>query len=144
MIDTITQWINALVLWLDTIPPGVLAILTGIVIGGLSTQWLKRTFPPTVLLGLDEGTAVMVLRILAFVFSAVPTYYMWPTAPPASVIGPDHSDKAIWAALFVGFATPTIYKIATFLLYKRFPKLEERLSGTTGTTSRPTGTGDGQ
>lgn len=121
--ETITKWINSLVMWLDTLPPGVLAILAGLVIGGLSTQWLKRTFPFTVIFGIRPQTAVMMIRIVGFAFSALPTYFLW-DGPPVG---------RLWASVFVGFATPTVYKVATFFIYRAYPKLEQRLSGTTGT-----------
>lgn len=125
MIDYISNLLSTVVLWAETTPPWAVAMLSGVLIGSLSTQWIKRTFPVTVVLNCSAETAVIILRSMAFLFSALPTYFLWPESSASFFRG-----GAFWAALFIGFATPTLYKLFTFFLYRRFPQLEERLSGT--------------
>lgn len=122
MIEKVNEYLDSIVEWMEKVPPEALAIAMGILIGSAATQWIKRTFPPHVLFGIKQSYAVTLLRIVAFVLSALPTFYMWP----------ETRQHGIWVALFVGFATPAIYKIATFFLYKKFPKLEERMSANPG------------
>lgn len=119
MIETIGQWVDAILQWIYMVPREVWAVFIGLTVGGAGTQWLKRTFPATVLFQSKE-MAVMYLRIIAFVLSFLPTYFVW------------DGKHAVWVAAAVGFTTPALYKASTFFLYKKFPELKERLSGTDG------------
>jgi len=120
MIDTITAWFNAVMEWVGALPVQGWAILIGILLGGAVTQWLKRTIPIAILWpSLTKPMQVMVLRCIALVCAFIPTYILWPD-----------DQYEVWAAVSVGFATPVIYRVATVFLYKRFPLLKAKLSGT--------------
>jgi len=120
MLETIDQWIKAIAGWLDIIPVQGWAILAGIFIGSMVTQWVKRNFPIKVLF--PKCSVVwqkFSIRLLALVCSFAPTYFIWP------------DDKfRVWAAIAVGFGTPTVYRAFSFFLYRRWPDLRDRLSGT--------------
>ncbi len=119
MVDTINEWIVAIVRWMEIIPIQGWAVLVGVFIGGMFTQWLKRTFPLKVLFPLlPPAICKMWIRLSALIFAALPTYFIWP------------DDNAIWAAMAVGFATPTIYRLGSVLVYNKWPHLRERFSGT--------------
>ena len=120
MADSINQWIETILNWLEVIPIQGWAILAGIFIGSVATQWIKRTFPVGILFpNLNPGIRVMVIRISAFILSFLPTYYIWP-----------EDNIRLWAALAVGFGTPTVYRVGSFFAYKKWPDLEARFSGT--------------
>jgi hypothetical protein len=119
MIDTISTWIAAVVEWMDAIPITVWALIVGLVIGGAATQWVKMTFPVGILFPkMPPAMQIMYIRLIAFVLSFVPTFFIWP------------GENAVWAATAVGFSSPTIYKILSVFIFKRWPELGERLSGT--------------
>lgn len=116
--ETINNMIASVVAWTDAIPIQGWAIIAGILIGSMSTQWIKRTFPLAILAPkMSAAKQKMHIRMIAFVFSFGPTYFLWP------------DKNAIFAALAVGFSTPTVYKIITVLVYKKWPSLRARLSG---------------
>jgi hypothetical protein len=120
MIESIGQWIVAVIGWAQQIPDQGWAILLGILFGGIVTQWLKRTLPVKVMFpNWPEHWYVMSLRIVALVAAFIPAYIIWPD-----------DQYEIWAALAIGFATPSIYRILTFFVYKKWPGLEARWSGT--------------
>lgn len=117
--ETLDNWITTAISWIDTIPVTGWAIIAGLLIGSMSTQWLKRTFPLAILApNMSLAKRKMSLRILALVFSFCPTYFIWP------------DNNAIWAALAVGFSTPAVYKMVLFVVYKKWPDLRTRLTGT--------------
>lgn len=120
MIETIGKWLSAIMEWASIIPQQGWAILIGIILGGAITQWLKRTFPVGVLFPhLQKEKHVVIIRTIALLCAAVPTYIIWPD-----------DQYEIWAALVIGFATPSIYRALTFFVYKKWPELEVRWSGT--------------
>lgn len=120
MIESIGQWIVAIMAWAQQIPDQGWALILGVLFGGVVTQWLKRTIPVKVLFpNWEDHWHVVFLRVTALVSGAVPAYIIWP------------DDKwEIWAALAIGFTTPTLYRIGTFFVYKKWPGLEARWSGT--------------
>ncbi len=119
MTEAIGNWITAILTWMEVIPIEGWAILAGIFIGTVATQWLKRTFPLNVLFPkAPKHVLVLGIRITAFLFSFLPTFFIWP------------GQHAIWAALAVGFASPSIYRIGSYLVYQRWPHLAARFSGT--------------
>lgn len=116
--ETLNSWITNVVGWIDMIPITGWAMIAGLVIGSFSTQWIKRTFPIAILMPtMALATQKMIIRITAFIFSFCPTFFIWP------------DKNAVWAALAVGFCTPTVYKITSFCVYKKWPDLRARLSG---------------
>ena len=119
MLETIDQWITAIASWMAIIPVQGWAILAGLFIGSVSTQWLKRTFPVGILFpNLKEVHQKMYIRISALLFSFLPTYYIWP------------DDRyRLWAAIAIGFGTPTVYRVGSFFVYKKWPDLRTRFSG---------------
>lgn len=122
--DTIDGWITSVVRWFDIVPVELWAICGGLFIGFAVTQWVKRNFPIGVLFpSLTEVKQKMAIRILALFTTAIPTYFIWPNDGPA--------DNPLWAAIAVGFGAPIIYKVISFMLYKKWPTLKERFTGTT-------------
>lgn len=119
MIDSIQAWLDAVLRWTAAIPETGWAVLAGLFIGGMLTQWIKRSVPVGELLpGLSKGMQVFYVRILALVFSFLPTFFLWP------------DENAVWVALAVGVTTPTVYRVCTLALYRRWPHLERTMSGT--------------
>lgn len=120
MTEAIGNWISSILEWAQALPPQAWAILLGILFGGVVTQWLKRTFPPAIMFpNLDKHSQVAGIRITAFVCSFVPAYIIWPD-----------DVYELWAPLAIGFSTPSIYRIASYFVYKKWPDLEARWSGT--------------
>ena len=121
MIDTINTWFEAILGWFAAVPQPAWAVLVGLFIGGALTQWLKRTFPLSILLpNSSKGFRISVIRVLAFVLAVVPAYILWPA----------DDIYRVWAALAVGVSAPSTYKLVTFLVYKKWPQLEKVWSGT--------------
>lgn len=119
MLETIDRWIIAITNWMAIIPVKGWAVIAGVFIGMVVTQWLKRTFPIHIICpNMSPAMHKMWIRIAALVFAAAPTYYIWP------------GSNAIWAAIAVGFGTPSVYRIGTFFVYNKWPHLRERFSGT--------------
>jgi len=122
--ETLDGWIQAAVRWFEIIPAEAWAVIGGLFIGFAITQWVKRNFPMKSLFpSLAEVSQKRAIRLLALVCTALPTYFIWPDGGPA--------DNPLWAALAVGFGAPIFYKLISFFLYKKWPTLRERFSGTT-------------
>jgi hypothetical protein len=120
MLETVDQWVTTIVGWFDIIPIQAWAILAGLFIGMVVTQWIKRNFPVKALFpSLTHEQQVLCIRVLGLVFSFLPTYFIWP----------DDSIR-LWAAIGTGFGAPVVYRLLSFFAYKRWPDLEQRLSGT--------------
>jgi len=120
MIETITAWFNAALAWAEKMPPEGWAILMGLLIGGAATQWLKRTFPVQVFFpGKSSKFYSTIIRLVAFVCAFIPTYALMPD-----------NEYEIHVAFAVGFACPSFYKGLSFFLYKKWPAMEKRISGT--------------
>ena len=120
MTEAIGQWLTAILEWAAAIPVQGWAILFGILFGGIITQWLKRTIPVAVLFPRwPKQMQVIFIRCTALVSAFIPTYIIWPD-----------DQYELWAALAVGFTTPSIYRIISYLAYRRWPDLAVRWSGT--------------
>jgi len=120
MIEAIGQWLSSILEWAAAIPQQGWAILFGILFGGVITQWIKRTLPIVYMFpSWSKTRQVAVIRTAAFFFSAVPTYIIWPD-----------DMYELWAACAVGFTTPTLYRMGSFFLWRKWPELEKRWSGT--------------
>lgn len=120
MIETIGNWFTALMEWASAMPPQGWAVLLGILLGGAVTQWVKRTFPLSVMFpGLAKQWQVSIIRILAFCSGFIATYILWPD-----------DEYELWASLIVGFATPTVYRVLSYFIFKKWPGMEDRWSGT--------------
>ena len=120
MTQVIGEWLAAILAWAAAIPVQGWAILLGLLGGGVVTQWLKRTVPMSVLFpSWPKQAHVALLRVSALVFAFIPTYMLWPA-----------DQYQVWAALAVGFTTPTVYRVISFFVYKRWPQMEARWSGT--------------
>lgn len=120
MTETITRWLENILAWAAIIPQEGWAIIIGVILGSAATQWLKRTFPASMLFPtMSKQFHVMWIRVSALFFASVPTYIIWPD-----------NLYEFWAAAVVGFVTPAIYRLCTFMVYKRWPELEDRWSGT--------------
>ncbi len=121
MIETITNWLNAVFGWAASIPQPGWAILLGFLFGVFLTQWIKKTFPiETLFPGKSKTVYVTIIRIYALLAAMVPTYLLWPVE---DIYRP-------YAALAVGVMTPIVYKTGTHFIYKKWPDLEDRWSGT--------------
>ncbi len=124
MQQTIDGWINSAVAWYALIPAEAWAIVVGLFIGLAVTQWVKRNFPIKAFFpGLSHIKQKLYIRLLSLVCTAVPTYFIWPKNGEA--------DNPVWAAIAVGFGAPIIYKVVSFFLYKKWPDLKVRFTGTT-------------
>ena len=122
--NTIDSWITTIVGWFEIIPVQMWAVGGGLFIGFAVTQWVKRSFPIGVLFpSLTEVKQKMVIRVFALLCTALPTYFIWPDNGEAG--------NALWAAIAVGFGSPIIYKVISFMIYKKWPDLRERFTGTT-------------
>lgn len=120
MLETIDSWVVAIVGWFEIIPVQGWAILAGLFIGAMVTQWIKRNVPIKILFPkMSIQVARLCIRSLALVASFTPTYFIWPA-----------DQYRFWAALAVGFGTPFVYRVCTFFCYKKWPTLEARFSGT--------------
>ncbi len=120
MLETLDLWLNKAIEWYEAIPIQGWAIIAGLLIGGVVTQWVKRNFPLKVMFpNLTEAKQKLSIRTLALFASALPTFFIWPD-----------DGYAIWAAIAVGFGTPTFYKVSSFFVYKKFPDLKDRFTGT--------------
>ncbi len=120
MTEVIGQWLSAVLIWAAAIPVQGWAILLGILLGGVVTQWVKRTIPVALLFpNWSAQMHVVFIRVLALVSAFIPAYIIWPD-----------DQYELWAALAVGFTTPSIYRIASFFAYKRWPELSTKWSGT--------------
>lgn len=120
MTEAIGKWIASILEWAQALPPQAWAILLGILFGGVVTQWLKRTFPLAILFPkLQKHWQVMWIRSFALVCSFIPAYIIWPD-----------DQYELWAALAIGFSTPSIYRIGSYFVYRKWPDLEARWSGT--------------
>jgi len=120
MTEVISKWLASVLEWAEALPVQGWAILLGLLFGFVVTQWVKRTIPMSVLFpDMPKQGHVVILRALALVSAFIPTYILWP---------PDQYE--IWAALAVGFTSPTVYRLISFFTYKKWPALEARWSGT--------------
>jgi len=120
--EMINNWIVAVLGWFALIPQQGWAILLGLGLSGAITQWIKRTFPLNLIFpGKKEVVYKSAIRVFSLVLGFVPTYFLWP----------DDVYK-FWAALAVGFGTPTFYKVLTFFIYRKWPQLKLKLSGVNG------------
>jgi len=122
--DTIDGWITSIVRWFEIIPVQVWAVMGGLFIGFAITQWIKRNFTIGVMFpSLTEVKQKLAIRLLALSTTAIPTYFIWP----------DNGEtvNALWAAIAVGFGSPIIYKVISFMVYKKWPALQERFTGMT-------------
>lgn len=121
MLETVDQYLQTILGWFNIIPIEMWAVMAGLFIGGVVTQWVKRNFPMKILFpSLSKAKQVMCIRVLALLASFLPTYFIWPS----------NGGLRLWAAIAVGFGSPMVYRIATFFAYKKWPDLEARLSGT--------------
>ncbi len=119
MQETLGSWIDLILGWMDAIPIEGWAIIAGVFTGMVVTQWIKRTFPIHIIFPLmAPAIQKMYIRIASLVFAFLPTYFIWP------------GENAVWAGIAVGFGTPTIYRVGSFFVYKKWPELRERFSGT--------------
>ncbi len=124
MLETIDNWINTAGGWLDIIPIEAWAVVGGLFIGFAITQWIKRNFPIKALLpNLSAVKHKFAIRLLALVCTALPTFFIWPSDGA-------QADNRYWAAIAVGFGAPIFYKVFSFFLYKKWPDLKGRMSGT--------------
>lgn len=120
MRESINEWLTAILGWVEVIPVEGWAVLLGMFIGSMFTQWVKRNFPIAILFPkTNPAFHRLAIRLLALVASFAPTYAIWPD-----------NQYRFWAALAVGFGTPFVYRVLTFFAYKKWPQLESRFSGT--------------
>ena len=103
----------------QSIPIQGYAVICGLLVALLGTQWLKKTFPVYVLMGTDRNKFIYIyiIRFVSFILGFLPTYFIWPA-----------DTLRVWMALVVGFGAPSIYKLVVFFAYKYFPSLEEKWS----------------
>lgn len=89
-----------------------LSILLGLIVAIAGTQYVKRleAFP----------SHKWAIRGLALPLGFCATYFTWPVHELNAV--------RIFLALAVGLSAPLVYQGGVFLLYKRWPELESRLS----------------
>lgn len=121
MLETVNNWVVTVVGWFAIIPIQAWAIFAGLFIGMAVTQWIKRNFPIKVLFpSLAKAYQVFIIRFTGLVFSFLPTYFIWPD-----------DGIRLWAAIATGFGAPMVYRMLSFFVYKKWPGLEARLSGTT-------------
>ena len=119
MLETIDQWITTALGWYESVPIEAWAIVAGLLIGGAVTQWIKLNFPLKILFPkLSAPKQRLSIRTIALFAGGLPTFFIWPDS------------NAIWAALAVGFGTPSFYKLVSFFVYKKFPALKDRFKGT--------------
>lgn len=123
MIETISEWLAAILSWMEIIPAEGWAVMVGLFIGFAITQWIKRNFPIKAMFPkLTEAGQKRSIRLLALVTTAIPTFFIWPSNGEA--------DNALWAAIAVGFGAPIFYKVISFVVYKKWPDLRAKFSGT--------------
>ncbi len=117
--ETINGWFLGILNWIALMPQQGWAVLLGLGLSGGITQWMKRTFPLHLIFpGQTELVYKSSIRCASLILGFIPTYFVWPD-----------DVFRFWAALAVGFGTPTFYKMLTFFMYRKWPQLEQKLSG---------------
>lgn len=116
MIDTITSWLNAVLLWLSQMPQNAWAVVFSVVIASLGTQAFKRM----VILEFKVGGAHarFYIRLAAFIIGFVVCYAIWP-----------RDVYRVWSAVATALIAPVLYKITMHFVYKRWPELAHKFSG---------------
>lgn len=112
--DQLPVWVDTFARTLESALQhgALLALILGYVVAIGLTQWIKQ-YP-------WYPTHRWMIRLLALPFGFFPTYFVWPV----------HGFNAVrfFISLAVGVSAPWVYQIVTFLLYKKWPQLEQRLS----------------
>ena len=114
-----TAWFNELLTAIDAALAhgAALSILLGLALALAGSQWLKFVLLNTHWL---PDPKRWIIKAMALPLGAVTTYVTWP--------GSEDRGVQMAVALMVGLVAPYFYQLATALLYRLWPGLEERLS----------------
>lgn len=113
--DVLLQQLENVIKAVGAIPQNWWVIFVSLMLSFVGTQWFKNFLSAK---ELSDRNYRVGLRLMATLLAFVPCLILW-----------QGDDWSVWVSLLVGFASPVLYKLLTFLLYKRWPALEKVLSG---------------
>jgi RsiW-degrading membrane proteinase PrsW (M82 family) len=107
--------------WIDRMPIEFWAVVLGLVLSLLLTQFLKRMLPIEIWTDAkhSERNYRLTIQAIAFFSGAITTFVAWPTPGAFRIL----------VAIAVGLATPIFYFVAVRVARKIWANVEARLSG---------------